>query len=190
MTRIIAGAARSQRLEVPKRGTRPTSDRVREALFSALDSSDSVTDARVLDLFAGTGALGLEAGSRGAARVVFVEKNAEACRVLRSNVASVAKLLGAHTQLTVQQSSVAAALAALTTQAAGFDLVFLDPPYDFDDAELSHTLNAVAEVCLPGATIVVERSSRDSPPNWPASLRATSQKKYGETALYFAEHSE
>jgi 16S rRNA (guanine966-N2)-methyltransferase len=183
MTRIIAGAAGRVSLSVPKSGTRPTSDRVREALFSALEARDALRDARVLDLYAGSGALGLEAASRGAASVVLVERNPAAARIAKANAALVAKALGTDAaEFRVVASSVASFLAS----AGGvFDLVFSDPPYEVADAELAGDLAALVPLLAPGALVVVERSSRSPEPGWPAALAPGKPKKYGETTIWF-----
>jgi 16S rRNA (guanine(966)-N(2))-methyltransferase RsmD len=121
--RVIAGELRSRRLRVPPRGVRPTADRVRESLFAALGD---VSDARVLDLFAGTGALGIEALSRGAERAVFVERARPSLSVLRGNLADLA--LGARSE--VLAVDVLRAVALLAERGERFDLVLIDPPYE------------------------------------------------------------
>jgi len=187
MTRIIAGAAGRVSLAVPKSGTRPTSDRVREALFSALEARDAIEGARVLDLYAGSGALGLEAASRGAASVVLVERNAAAARIAKANAALVLKTMRADAAaVDVTAASVASYLAS----AAGpFDLVFSDPPYEVSDDEIATDLEALAPLLAPDALVVVERSTRSPEPVWPAALTALKPKKYGETTIWFAERS-
>jgi 16S rRNA (guanine966-N2)-methyltransferase len=185
MTRIIAGRAGRVTLAVPKAGTRPTSDRVREALFSALEARDALEGTRVLDLYAGSGALGLEAASRGAASVVLVEKNAAAARVATANSKLVAQAMRTDAPAVgVVQSAVAAFLAS----AAGpFDLVFSDPPYELGDAELAADLAALLPLLAEDALVVVERSSRSPEPAWPLGLTPARPKKYGETTVWFAE---
>lgn len=179
MTRIIGGRAGSLRLDVPKTGTRPTSDRVREAIFSALETRDQVEGARVLDLYAGSGALGLEAASRGAARVTLVDSSTAA--VMRSNAARVAKAMGA-VDVVVAGQPVQRFLAG----AAGpYDLVFLDPPYELPAAELVRELSALVPLLAPDAVVLAERSSRDPEPAWPAGLALDRRKDYGDTALYW-----
>lgn len=181
MTRIVAGAAGSLSLQVPRSGTRPTSDRVREAVFSALDARDVVRGARVVDLYAGSGALGLEAASRGAASVQLVEKAREAAEVCRRNARTVgATVPGA---VSVHAVSVRSFLAG----AAGpFDLVFADPPYDLAEGELAEVLSLAAGLLAPEGVVVVERSSRSPEPTWPASLVAERRRVYGETAVWVA----
>ncbi|AYG02163.1 16S rRNA (guanine(966)-N(2))-methyltransferase RsmD [Gryllotalpicola protaetiae] len=188
MTRIIAGAAGRVTLRVPKAGTRPSSDRVREALFSALEARDALDGARVLDLYAGSGALGLEAASRGARFVVLVEKNPTAVRVAKANTALVTTAMRADAStVVVMQSAVASYLASA---AGSFDLVFSDPPYDVSDADVAADLAAVAPLLAPEALVVVERSSRSPEPVWPKGLTPTKPKKYGETTIWFAERSD
>ncbi|MFT4219493.1 MAG: 16S rRNA (guanine(966)-N(2))-methyltransferase RsmD [Microbacterium sp.] len=184
MTRIIAGRAGSITLDVPGSGTRPTSDRVRESLFGALESADAVRDAAVLDLYAGSGALGLEAASRGAASVDLVEKAGPAAAVARRNAARVAKALKKDAALRVHASSV---LAFLRSARGPFDLAFLDPPYDVGEPELSAALDALAPLLSPHATVVIERAARSPRPALPESLEHTRDKRYGDTALWWAQ---
>lgn len=184
MTRIIAGFAGSLALQVPRSGTRPTSDRVREAIFSALDARDAVAGASVLDLYAGSGALGLEAASRGAAAVVLVERDANAAAIVRRNAALVARAAGpAAPRIDVAAQSVSAWLAG----AAGseWDLVFADPPYDLAEAELAGVLSTVAGILTEDGELVVERSSRSPEPTPPDGLALTRTKRYGETAVHW-----
>ena len=184
MTRIIAGSAGSLPLEVPTAGTRPTSDRVRESLFGALESADALRGARVLDLYAGSGALGLEAASRGAASVDLVEKSPSAAGVVRRNVAKVAKALGGDAALRVHATAVSAFLRSARGE---FDLVFLDPPYDLGDAELTTALEALAPLLSSHATVVVERASRSPEPPLPPRLVRTRDRRYGDTTLWWLQ---
>lgn len=185
MTRIIAGAAGSLALRVPDRGTRPTSDRVRESLFGGLDASGILDGARVLDLYAGSGALGLEALSRGAASVDLVEKSASAATVTEQNARTVARAVASST-VRVHRSSADTFLQSAT---GPFDLVFLDPPYDLDDGALAVTLAFLADVCSPGAIVIVERASRSPEPRVPAQLEPLRTKRYGDTALWWFERA-
>ncbi|MGH8823681.1 MAG: 16S rRNA (guanine(966)-N(2))-methyltransferase RsmD [Jiangellaceae bacterium] len=181
MTRIIAGAARGRRLLTPAGSrTRPTSDRVREAMFSALESElGAFAGLRVLDLYAGTGALGLEALSRGAAHVLLVEADARAARTIRSNVSTVG-LPGAE----VVQSSVVRALTAVPP--APYDLVLADPPYVTRGEEIELVLAQLTGGWLaPQAIVVVERSTRDAPLGWPAGMVGQRTRRYGETMLWY-----
>ena len=188
MTRIIAGSAGGTRLEVPGQGTRPTSDRVRESLFGALESMDAIAGARVLDLYAGSGALGLEALSRGARSAVLVERGRSAAAVIRRNVAVVGKAFaasGAPASAIVQESPVHGYL----RHAAGpFDLVFTDPPYDLSDTEMTADLVALAPLLSAHAVVVIERAKRSSPPDLAAAgLALIREKAYGDSALWWAE---
>jgi 16S rRNA (guanine966-N2)-methyltransferase len=183
MTRIIAGRAGSLVLDVPDAGTRPTSDRVRESLFGALESADALRGAAVLDLYAGSGALGLEALSRGAASADLVEKSPRAATVAQRNATRVAKAVGAAAAVRVHRSS---ADAFLRTARESFDLVFLDPPYDVSEAELASTLALLVPVLSPGADVVIERAARSPQPTLPGALVAGRSKRYGDTALWWA----
>ncbi|MEJ1092884.1 16S rRNA (guanine(966)-N(2))-methyltransferase RsmD [Microbacterium istanbulense] len=184
MTRIIAGAARGVRLDVPDAGTRPTSDRVRESLFGALESMDAIDGARVLDLYAGSGALGLEAWSRGAATVDLVERGRAAASVVSRNLGAVAKSMGVSPAGRVHQSTVHAFLG----RAAGpYDLVFTDPPYDLDDAAMDADLAALAPLLSPDAIVVIERGKRATAPALAAAgLELVREKTYGDTRLWWA----
>lgn len=192
MTRIIAGAAGGARLDVPGHGTRPTSDRVRESLFAALESMDAIAGTRVLDLYAGSGALGLEALSRGARSAVLVERGRPAVAVIRRNIAAVAKALGAATaqRSTVSESTVVeSAVSTFLSRAAGpFDLVFTDPPYELSDAEMTADLTALAPLLSPDAVVVIERARRSTPPDLAAAgLALIRERAYGDTVLWWAE---
>ncbi|MGB3730919.1 16S rRNA (guanine(966)-N(2))-methyltransferase RsmD [Microbacterium sp.] len=185
MTRIIAGAARGIRLDVPGAGTRPTSDRVRESVFGALESMDAVDGARVLDLYAGSGALGLEAWSRGAAHVDLVERSRPAASVVGRNVTAVAKSLGAAGAAKVHQSTVRAFLGRAT---GPFDLVFTDPPYELDDAAVTADLTALAPLLSEDAVVVIERAKRSNAPELDAAgLTLLREKTYGDTAVWWAQ---
>ncbi|QIS44742.1 16S rRNA (guanine(966)-N(2))-methyltransferase RsmD [Clavibacter capsici] len=185
MTRIVAGYAGSLVLRVPKSGTRPTSDRVREALFSGLEARDALDGARVLDLYAGSGALGLEAASRGAREVVLVERAVPAAAVCRSNAALVERAAprGAAPRIRVAAQSVRAFLAG---DRGSYDVAFLDPPYEVGDAELAEELAALVPRLVDGAVVMVERSSRSAEPAWPAGLVLDRRKSYGDTVVWWA----
>lgn len=182
MTRIVAGTVGGRRLVVPAGdGTRPTTDRVREALFSWLEARNRVAGAHVLDLYAGSGALGLEAASRGAASVVLVESGVRAADAARRNVAT----LGLA-RVTVVLASVERYLAGSPGTPA--DLVFLDPPYRLGEETLQTALTALL---APGrlaadASVVVERGTRAPEPPWPGPLRRDDVRRYGETSLWIA----
>ena len=178
MTRIVAGAAKGRPLAVPPRGTRPTSDRAREALFSTLAGLLDLDGARVLDLYAGTGAVGLEALSRGAAHVTFVESDRTAAATVQRNADTVG-LPGAH----VVRRAVEAFLGGPPD--APFDLVFADPPYALDEPALATVLAALAGWLAPDGIVVVERSARGAEPQWPDVIQSVKQKRYGEGLLWY-----
>lgn len=184
MTRIIGGSAGGRRIDTPRgAATRPTSDRVREALFSAIESwCGSLHGLRVLDLYAGSGAVGLEAWSRGAEAVTLVESDRRTAALVAGN----ARTLG-FAGADVVAASVATVLAR--GPAAPYDVAFLDPPYPLDDAALGGDLALlVARGWLAaGALVVVERSSRSAEPSWPVGLSGTRHKRYGETTLWYAQ---
>lgn len=170
---MIAGAARGRRLTAPRGPqVRPTADRVKEALFASLQPW--VPGARVLDLYAGAGGLGLEARSRGAAAVTFVERDRAALAALRRNL-EVVGLDGTHLVVGDVIRVLAAPLAT-----APFDLVLADPPYDLDP---SAALALLADQLAPGAVVVVERSVRSAPLRWPAGLTVDDPRRYGDTVL-------
>lgn len=187
MTRIIAGFAGSQTLQVPKSGTRPTSDRVREALFSALGTMGLPQGARVLDLYAGSGAVGLEAASRGAAEVVLVERASAAAAICAKNADRIraAAPAGRAPQISVAAQAVRTWLS--TQGARAFDVVFVDPPYELSDEDVAADLEALQPLLAEDAVVVVERSSRSPEPAWPAGLEPFRRKDYGETVLWWAE---
>ncbi|MEO8284078.1 MAG: 16S rRNA (guanine(966)-N(2))-methyltransferase RsmD [Pseudarthrobacter sp.] len=188
MSRIISGAAGGTPLvSVPGSMTRPTTDRVKEALFSRLDAFGIIAGARVLDLYAGSGSLGVESGSRGASAVDLVEFGAKASSVCQRNADLVNGVL-ARKAVTVHRSKVEPFLER-TAEDARWDLVFLDPPYPLDEVALSAVLAKLADHLAPAAVVVVERSSRSPEPGWPAGLERFAERKYGETKLWFAEPS-
>jgi 16S rRNA (guanine966-N2)-methyltransferase len=185
VSRIISGFADNLTLAVPKTGTRPTSDRVREALFSSLDARDEIAGRRVLDLYAGTGGLGLEAASRGAASVVLVEKAPAAAKALRKNVDAVVGRAPAGKAPRVDV--VAQPVRSYLGGGAGLvDLVFFDPPYELSAAELAADLAALLPSLAEEALVVVERASRDGEPGWPDGLTLDARKSYGDTTVWFA----
>lgn len=165
---------------------------MREAIFSALDARDALSGMRVLDLYAGSGALGLEAASRSATSVVLVERDTAATKILRENVRAVRASFSAGNtpEISVVQSTVAAYLRSeahtATEHEAKFDLVFLDPPYDLNELELQTTLESVSTLLSEHGLVVVERSSRSPEPAWPDSLTLFREKRYGETTVWFA----
>jgi 16S rRNA (guanine966-N2)-methyltransferase len=181
MTRIIGGTAGGRRIDAPRgTSTRPTSDRVREALFSAVESwCGSLQGLRFLDLYAGSGAVGLEAWSRGAGVVTLVEQNRRTAQIISAN----AKILG-FAKANVVVAPVAATLER--PPAAPYDVAYLDPPYPTPDDEVDTDLVRLsADWLVPGAMVVVERSSRSRPPAWPAGFTDRRERKYGETTLWY-----
>lgn len=181
VTRIISGRAGSIVLEVPDSGTRPTSDRVRESLFGALESADVVRGARVLDLYAGSGALGLEALSRGAASVDLVEKAPRAAAVAQRNADRVLRSAPGGS-VRVHRAAVDA---HLRTARGPFDIVFLDPPYDLGDAALASALTLLVPALSETAIVVVERATRSGAPSLPDGLTHDRSKAYGDTTLWW-----
>lgn len=179
MTRIIAGALGGRRLTVGGDNTRPTSDRVREALFSMLDARMDLDDAAVLDLYAGSGALGLEALSRGARHVVFVESDRKAVAAIRANIAT----CDAGDRTTLAGRSVADFLGGPRQP---FDLILADPPYAIDDALLAHVLADVADLLTNDGLLVVERAKRAPQTSWPGGLDVVVTKNYGDTRIEVA----
>ncbi|HUR13798.1 MAG TPA: 16S rRNA (guanine(966)-N(2))-methyltransferase RsmD [Mycobacteriales bacterium] len=172
--RIVAGIHGGRRLAVPRgTGTRPTADRAREGLFSSLQSLLDLDGARVLDLYAGSGALGLEALSRGAAEATLVEREQPALAALRANVTELA------VQATVVEADVAAFLAGPPEP---FDLVLLDPPYELD---ADPVLALLVPWLVPGAVVVAERRTRGPEPTVPAGLEPLWHRRYGEATLWY-----
>ena len=182
MTRIVAGSAKGRTLAVPKSGTRPTSERVREALFSRLDHMNVLEEATVLDLYAGTGALGLEALSRGASSATLVEKASGAARVATANVRST----GLSARVVTADSRAYLGGRSAEPLSGEVDLVFIDPPYDIAEEEMTAVLEGLAPWIGPDALVVVERSTRAPAPTWPDFLVLEDQRTWGETVAYFA----
>ena len=188
MSRIVAGAAGGPPLaNVPGAMTRPTTDRVKEALFSRLDAFNVLGGARVLDLYAGSGALGVESASRGAESVDLVEFDAKASAVCQRNADLINGVLG-RKAVTVHRSKVESFLDRAAGDAT-WDVAFLDPPYPLEEPALASVLEKLAPHLNDGAVVVVERSSRATEPGWPEGLERFAEKKYGETRLWYAEPS-
>lgn len=181
MSRIIAGLAGSVKLKTAAKATRPTSDRVKESVFAKLESLDVLENAKVLDLYSGTAALGLEAASRGAKEVVLVERDKAALEVIRANVEQISKSLET-TQISIQPIDVAKYLA---TSKGAFDLVFVDPPYDLEASKLKVVLELLGPLLSPEGLVLVERSSRESMFELPAPWELLETKTYGDTAVHF-----
>jgi 16S rRNA (guanine966-N2)-methyltransferase len=184
MTRLISGVAGGRRLKVPRTGVRPTGDRAREALFNSLKSLVELRGASVLDLYAGSGALGLEALSRGAETVIFVESSPGVLPVLKQNLASVDLPAGR-----VVAGSVPTVVGG--TPPARFDLVLADPPYATPVDEVVGVLERLSQNgwLAPEAVVVVERSSRDEPFEWPTPLVGLRDRRYGEAVLRYGRSS-
>ncbi|WP_159941903.1 MULTISPECIES: 16S rRNA (guanine(966)-N(2))-methyltransferase RsmD [unclassified Nocardiopsis] len=184
MTRIIAGTAKGRRISAPDgRTTRPTSDRAREGLFSsALSDLGSLGGIRVMDLYAGSGAIGLEALSRGAAHALLVESDRRAAQVVRDNIAALrlpgARLVADRVERVVGQDN----------PGAPYDLVVADPPYAVSDAEVAGVLGALVDRgwLAEDAVVVVERSKRGAEPAWPEGLERDRSRGYGEAVLWYA----
>ncbi len=175
--RVVAGTHRGRRLDVPPgTATRPTSDRVREAVFNALASLDALDGARGVDPFAGSGALGIEALSRGAAQVTFADVDASALSVVRGNLAAL--------ELGDRARVVAGSGPAAVAAGGPWDLVLLDPPYAFEG--WSALLDAVVDATAPGAVVVVES---DREVALPAALHGVRTRSYGGTVVQFARRS-
>lgn len=187
MTRIIAGTAGGRRISAPEgRATRPTSDRAREALFSSVRSDLGDLDGlRVMDLYAGSGAIGLEALSRGAAHALLVEADRKAARTIRSNIEALG-LPGAR----LVTDRVERVLGSDNT-GAPYDLVVADPPYAVTDAEVASVLAALTGHgwLVEDAVVVVERSKRAPEPSWPRGLERDRGRGYGEAVLWYARPS-
>ncbi|MCV7251487.1 16S rRNA (guanine(966)-N(2))-methyltransferase RsmD [Mycobacterium hackensackense] len=179
MTRIVAGAYGGRRISVPAKGTRPTTDRVRESLFNVLAARMDFDGAQVLDLYAGSGALGLEALSRGAARALFVESDRKAAAVITDNIAA----LGAAG--TVRCAPVAKVLAGGAGRPV--DLVFADPPYELGATEVEAVLAALLRHgwVAAGAVAVVERAAGGPALSWPDGWEPVDDRRYGDTRLEF-----
>ncbi len=192
MARVIAGEAGGRRLAVPAgRDTRPTSDRAREGLFATITSiMGSLAGARVLDLYAGSGAVGLEALSRGAGHVLLVESGARAARVIRENIEAIG-LAGAEVII----DRVERVLARGPGPAGGrYDIVFADPPYAMADREVSAMLSLLAggdegiadrAWLAPGALVIVERATRSGPVRWPEGFVPDRARRYGEATFWY-----
>jgi 16S rRNA (guanine966-N2)-methyltransferase len=184
VTRLISGVAGGRRLKVPRAGVRPTGDRAREALFNSLTSLLDLRGATVLDLYAGSGALGLEALSRGAGTVVFVESAPGVLPVLKENVAAVG-LPGSR----VVAGSVPTVVGGAPP--ARFDLVLADPPYATPVEEVQDVLRSLVDRgwLAPEAVVVVERPSREKDFEWPTPLTGLRDRRYGEAQLRYGRSS-
>jgi 16S rRNA (guanine(966)-N(2))-methyltransferase RsmD len=188
MTRIVAGTLGGRRIAAPAGDrTRPTSDRVREALFSTLESMVELAGARVADLYAGSGAVGLEALSRGASHVLLVESDARVARVVRQNIAA----LGVESAARLTTAKVSAALAAGVEGGGGYDVVFADPPYAVPDEEVTAVQAALVDGgwLAADAVVVIERATRSGPLTWVKGITSEHSRRYGETTLWYGRRS-
>ena len=179
MTRLIAGSAKGQPLKVPPSGTRPTSDRVRESIFSSLEHIvGQWSGVRFLDLYAGSGAVGLEALSRGAEFALLVESSRAASDVIAANIDQT----GLPASLI--RKSVAAYLEG-SAPSQPFTVVFCDPPYEVATAEVSLVLARLSNGGFIGddSIVIIERSSRSEPIEWPAGFETATTRKFGDTAV-------
>lgn len=178
--RVIAGSAKGRRLEAPRgRAVRPTADRVKEALFSILGSRVDLGGAVMLDVFAGSGALGIEALSRGAAAVTFVEQDAAARRALSANLAR----CGLAERSRIVKQAAAGALARLAEEGARFDGVLMDPPYHGGLADRLLAQLGDGALLRAGSWVMVEHHLEDRLAEVYGTLRLTTTKRYGKTVL-------
>jgi 16S rRNA (guanine966-N2)-methyltransferase len=187
MTRIVAGALGGRRISAPPgAATRPTSDRVREALFSTLEAMTDLAGARFADLYAGSGAVGLEALSRGAEHALLVESDARAARVIRDNIVA----LQASPAARLVIGKIPHVLAA-GPEDGPYDIVFADPPYSGPEALVTATLTALAQGgwLAADAVVVVERSSRTGSVTWVEGVTGERSRRYGETTLWYGRRS-
>ncbi|WP_353651043.1 16S rRNA (guanine(966)-N(2))-methyltransferase RsmD [Nakamurella sp. A5-74] len=183
MTRIVGGAFGGRTLRTPTGSvTRPTAEKIRAALGNALQATGSLEGAAVLDLYAGSGALGLELLSRGAASLVAVERDKAALETLRHNVSELKV-----SSVEVLAGDVAVVLRRLAARGTGsrFDVVVADPPYGLPDADLAEVLAALVPLATPGADVVVERGSRSAALVWPPPIQERRTKRYGDTLLCY-----
>lgn len=207
---VISGRFKGVALTTPKTGTRPTTDRTKEAIFSHLDSWQVLDDARVLDLFAGTGALGIEALSRGARELVAVESSAPAAALIAKTLTALqrnrswergmtARVIRARAEKYVASGAARSAsnadAAGGSAKSAAFDVIFIDPPYAFETEACNRLLADLAgresgELTGEGTVIVLERSTRSDEPTAPEGWDITDRRDYGETAVYYIEPAE
>lgn len=178
MTRIVAGSAKGVTLRVPRSGTRPTSEKVREALVGSLEHRGYIAGCRVADLFAGSGAVALEAKSRGAAAVVAVEAARQAADVIHAN----ARATGLDIAIRREKAETWAA----GYSGAAFDLIFLDPPYAYPEAKLAALLAALGEHLEADGAVVVERDSHSPEPTWPTGWELLDARSFGDTRVWTA----
>lgn len=178
--RVITGTARGRKLKAPKgMETRPTSDRIKEALFNIIGSR--IIDIKFLDLYAGTGAIGIEAISRGAKKAVFVEKNPHAVKIIRDNL----ELTGLPSRAAVLANDANRAMEILQSEGYVFDIVFIDPPYRRELVKTSLEKLDLCKLIVPGGLVIAESSKTDVLPDEVGHLKRFRQEKYGDTVLTF-----
>lgn len=190
--RVISGRFKGVALTTPKAGTRPTTDRTKEAIFSHLDSWGVLDDARVLDLFAGTGALGIEALSRGARELVAVESSAPAAALIAQTLTALKHNRSWELGMSARVIKARAEkYAACASAVAPFDVIFIDPPYAFETEACNQLLTDLAGRELTGddTVIMLERSTRSAEPAAPEGWTISDHRDYGETAVYYIELS-
>ena len=188
--RVISGRFKGMALTTPKPGTRPTTDRTKEAIFSHLDSWGVLDDARVLDLFAGTGALGVEALSRGARELVAVESAAPAAALIAQTLTALKRNRAWEPGMSARVIKARAEkYAASASAVAPFDVIFIDPPYAFETEACNQLLADLAGRELTGddTVIMLERSTRSAEPTAPEGWAISNRRDYGETAVYYIE---
>jgi len=191
---VIAGEAGGRRLAVPDgRDTRPTSDRAREGLFATIVSiTGSLAGSRVLDLYAGSGAVGLEALSRGAEHVLLVESGARASRVIRANIEAIglpgAELVTDRVERVLARGPGQSGTAGQPGTNGRYDIVFADPPYALAGPAVSEMLGALAGQAwlAPRALVIVERATRSGPVSWPGGFEPDRERRYGEATFWYA----
>ena len=191
--RVISGRFKGVALTTPKAGTRPTTDRTKEAIFSHLNSWGVLDDARVLDLFAGTGALGIEALSRGARELVAVESSAPAAALIAQTLTALKHNRSWELGMSARVIKARAEkYAACASAVAPFDVIFIDPPYAFETEACNQLLADLAsrELTSSNTVIMLERSTRSEEPTAPENWEITDRRDYGETAVYYIEPSE
>jgi len=192
VARVIAGEAGGRRLAVPDgRDTRPTSDRAREGLFATISSIvGPLAGSRVLDLYAGSGAVGLEALSRGAEHVLMVEHGARSARVIRQNIEAIG-LPGAAVVADRVERVLARGPGQPGPGEHRYDVVFADPPYAMPEAEVTRMLSALAEKgwLAPGALVIVERATRSGSLSWPGGFVPDRARRYGEATFWYGHQA-
>jgi 16S rRNA (guanine966-N2)-methyltransferase len=184
MTRIIGGLVGSRKLASPAKSTRPTSDRIRESIFSSLESKEALQKRSVLDLYAGTGALGLEALSRGATSTVLVESNKQAAAVCIKNARLIQDALAEEDHEVSAKVQIQPVQKFLDSNSSKFDLVFIDPPYEVTNEEVEKNLAALLDSISNDALVLVERSTRAEPIS-ASRYELLETKNFGDTAVYW-----